>query len=91
MAAIRPSWVGSGKGWCHKMHIRPEYNFGLLDQMARRHSFLRFGPIYGILVTKMAAVRPSWIGSGKGWWRKMRIRPAHNFGPHGQMARQHSF
>ncbi len=28
------------------------------------------------------------VASGKGWWRKMRIRPEHNFG---QMARQHSF
>ncbi len=39
---------------------------------------MRFGPIYAILGTKMAAVRPSWVASGKGWWRKMRIRPEHN-------------
>ncbi len=39
MATIRPSWVGSGKGWWRKMLIRPEYDFGLLHQMARWHSF----------------------------------------------------
>ncbi len=34
MAAIRPSWVGSGKGWCPKMRIRPEYNFACADMPA---------------------------------------------------------
>ncbi len=34
---------------------------------------------YAILGTKMAAIRPSWVGSGKGWCRKMRIRPEYDF------------
>ncbi len=35
--------------------------------------------IYAILGTKMAAIQPSWVGSGKGWCRKMRIRPEYDF------------
>ncbi len=38
-AAIRPSCMGSGDGWCRKMRICPECNFGLLHQTAGRHSF----------------------------------------------------
>ncbi len=34
MAAIRPSLVGSGKGWCPKMRIRAEYNLACGDPMA---------------------------------------------------------
>ncbi len=34
MAAIRPSLVGSGNGWCPKMRIRAEYNLARGDPMA---------------------------------------------------------
>ncbi len=40
---------------------------------------MSFGQIYAILGIKMAAIRPSWVGSGKGWCRKMRIRPEYDF------------
>ncbi len=66
MAAIQPSWVGSGKGWCRKMRIRPEYDFGRFTKWPDSIVFeLRTN--YAILGAKMAAIRPSWVGSGKGW------------------------
>ncbi len=59
--------------------------------MARWHSVLPLGPIYAILGTEMTIVRPSWVGSGNGLSRKMRIHQEYNFGLLDQMARWHSF
>ncbi len=75
-------------------NIAPRGNDGFLvgnGQMARWHSVLPLGPIYAILGTEMAIIRPSWVGSGNGLSRKMRIHPEYNFGLLDQMARWHSF
>ncbi len=78
MAAVRPSWVGYGKGWWHKMHIRPEYNFDLMAKLLDSTVF-EHGPIYTFLGTKMAAIRPFLIRSGKNRYHADTHRHMYHF------------